>query len=93
MNTKAYETITATELVRNLSAAIDRVRIGGHGLRITKGSRTVAELRPPPKPGLPIGKLAELLESLPEVGDDAGAMARDLESIRRNARLPEDPWG
>ncbi len=87
-----HDSITATELVRNLSAAIDKVRMSGHSLYITKGSQTVAELRPPPKPGLPINKLAGLLKSLPKLNDNAAAMARDLEIIRRQANLPEDPW-
>lgn len=88
----AHETITATELVRNLSVAIDKVRITGHSLYITKGSQTVAELGPPPKVGLPINKLAGLLQSLPKLGDDAAVMAKELENIRRQARLPESPW-
>jgi antitoxin (DNA-binding transcriptional repressor) of toxin-antitoxin stability system len=89
----AHDTITATELVRNLSAAIDTVRMTGHSLFITKGSQTVAELSPPPKPGLPMNKLAGLLKSLPKSGDDASAMANDMENIRRQANLPENPWG
>ncbi len=89
----AHDTITATELVRNLSVAIDRVRITGHSLYITKGLQTVAELSPPPKPGLAINKLAGLLRSLPKLGDEATALAKDLESIRRQANLPENPWG
>jgi antitoxin (DNA-binding transcriptional repressor) of toxin-antitoxin stability system len=39
----AHDTITATELVRNLSVIIDKVRLTGHSLYITKGSQTVAE--------------------------------------------------
>ncbi|MEE9493593.1 MAG: hypothetical protein V3W04_09490 [Gammaproteobacteria bacterium] len=89
----AHDAITATELVRNLAVAIDKVRITGHSLYITKGSQTVAELSPPPKPGLPINKLAGLLKSLPRLGDDISAMDKDLETIRRQANLPENPWG
>ena len=88
----AHDTITATELVRNLAVAIDKVRMTGHSLFVTKGSQTVAELRPPPKAGVPISKLAEVLKSLPKLGDDVSAMAKDLESIRLNARLPENQW-
>ncbi len=89
----AHDTITATELVRNLSAAIDKVRMTGHSLYITKGSQTVAELNPPPKPGLPLNKLAGLLKLLPKSGNDASAMTSDLENIRRQANLPDNPWG
>jgi antitoxin (DNA-binding transcriptional repressor) of toxin-antitoxin stability system len=88
----AHDSITATELVRNLSFIIDKVRLTGHSLYITKGSQTVAELSPPPKPGLPINKLSELLKSLPKLGEDVSAMTRDLEKIRRNTGLPDNPW-
>ena len=92
MKTETHDTITATQLVRNLSVVIDRVRMTGHSLYITKGSQTVAKLSPPPKTGLPINQLAGLLRSLPILGDDASAMAKDLENIRRQASLPENPW-
>lgn len=88
----AHDTITATELVRNLSGAIDKVRMTGQSLYITKGSHTVAELHPPPKPGLSINKLAVLLNGLPKLGDDASTMANDLENIRRQANLPGNSW-
>lgn len=93
MTKPASDTITATELVRNLSVAIDKVRMTGHSVYITKGSQTVAELSPPPKSGLPINKLAGLLNALPKLGDDAAALAKDLENIRCQANLPESPWG
>jgi len=92
MTKTARETITATELVRNLSVAIDKVRMTGNSLYITKGSQTVAELSPPPKLGLPINNLAALLKSLPGLGNDASAMSDDLENIKRNANLPESSW-
>lgn len=92
MARSSHDTITATELVRNLSLAIDKVRITGQSLYITKGSQTVAELSPPPKPGLPINQLADLINSLPKLGEDASAMAEDFKTIRRRARLPDTPW-
>jgi len=88
----ARETITATELVRNLSVAIDKVRVTGDSLYITKGSQTVAELSPPPKPGLPIINLGALLKSLPGLGNDVSAMSSDLEKIRSKANLPKSSW-
>ena len=44
-----HEVISATELARNVSITIDKVRMSGHSLYITKSSQTVAELCPPPK--------------------------------------------
>ncbi len=67
MQNKAHETITATDLVRNLSVVIDKVRMSGRSLYITKGSQTVAELSPPPKAGCTVTKLPGLLRSLPRL--------------------------
>jgi len=92
MSKPAHDTITATQLVRNLSAALDTVRVTGNSLYITKGSQTVAELSPPPKTGLPLNKLVELLKALPKLGSDGIPMSKDLKSIRKKAKLPESPW-
>jgi hypothetical protein len=92
MGIEAHESITATELVRNLSGCIDKVRITRRSLYITKGTQTVAELSPPPKSGLPIEKLGELLAMLPRLGDDAAAMEADIKAIREQASLPGNPW-
>lgn len=92
MTKPAHDTITATELVRNLSAAIDKVRMTGCSLYITKGSQTVAALNPPPRPGLPLTQLIALLEALPKLEGDAAGLARDVKNVRRKARLPTSPW-
>jgi len=85
-------TIKATDLVRNLSSTIDQVRISGRPLLITKGAKTVAELRPPPRVGFPVMRLQELLESLPKLGKAQAAMLRDMAKVRKKAGLPKDPW-
>lgn len=87
-----HASISATELARNIAVSIDRVRMSGHSLYITKGSQTIAELRPPPKAGLPIEKLVSLLHSLPRLSGDAQEMAKDLTYIRKQAILPRNPW-
>ncbi len=92
MSKSARNTITATELVRSLSAAIDEVRVTGRSLYITKGSKTVAELSSPPKTGLPVNALFKLLKTLPKLGDDGTEMEKDLNSIRRKAGLPKSSW-
>ena len=93
MRVDLHETVSATELVRNLSALIDKVRISGRSLHITKGSQTVAELNPPPKTGLLIGELELLLASLPTLGKDGHTLADDIKHIRKYGQLPENPWG
>ncbi len=85
-------TIKATDLVRNLSSTIDQVRITGKPLLITKGTKAVAELRPPPKVGFPIIRLQELLKSLPTLGEEQKAMLRDVGNVRKKSGLPKDPW-
>lgn len=86
------DSISATELARNISMSIDTVRMTGQSLYITKGSQTVAELCPPPKRGFPIARLAEMIAILPKLGDDSKRMAKDIERIRSKAALPENPW-
>lgn len=92
MTRETHNTISTTELVRNLPAAIDRVRLDRRPLVITRGRRTVAELTPPPQGGYPVSKLAQLLESLPKLGEDALGMADDLARVRRHAPMPGSPW-
>ena len=91
-NTNIHETITATDLVRNFSAMVDKVRISGRSIYITKGMQTIAELSPPPKSGFPIKNLASFLKTLPSLGDDADDMSQDIKSIKNKAQLLENPW-
>jgi len=93
MHRSIHDSITATELARNVAQSIDRVRLSGVALSITKGTQTIAELCPPPKPGLPIAKLAELLCLLPKLDADAAVMHQDMNHIRSRAKLLENPWG
>jgi len=92
MKNEVHESVTATELVRNLSGVIDRVRMSGQSLYITKGTQTVAELRPPPKAGYPINRLPGLLNALPELGEEVTGMADDLERIKKTAAVPDSAW-
>lgn len=92
MKSSERTTISATELVRNLPAVIDRVRLSRRPLAITKGRQTVASLEPPPRTGYPIAQLAELLSAQPELGRGGASMADDLARIRRGADLPANPW-
>ena len=84
--------ISTTEMVRNLSAVIDKVRMSGQILFITKGSQTVAQLSPPPKSGYPVDKLSDFLASLPKLNDDASSFSDDLESLKQKAELPGSSW-
>ncbi|MCX7114818.1 MAG: hypothetical protein NTW08_02750 [Gammaproteobacteria bacterium] len=90
---KAHNTITATSFARNIAAVIDKVRFSGKSIDITKGSQTIVTLVPPLKMGLPINQLEQLFKELPHLGvDEASSMAHDLEQLRRQANIVEDPW-
>jgi len=92
MSIETHETVSATELARNLSSMIDRVRVSKRSLYITKGSQMVAELSPPPPQGLQVDDLARLLASLPGLGQDRDAFKEDIETMRSHAALPDNPW-
>jgi len=92
MKMSRNETVSATELVRNLSAIIDKVRVSNRSLYITKGSQTVAELKPPPKVGLSVADFVHLLKALPSLGNDGGKFSEDLASLQHQAKLPDNPW-
>jgi len=87
-----HQTISTTELARNVAMSIDKVRISGQAMDITKGSQVVAALVPPPKPGLPIQALAEVLSTLPSLEDRADHLAEDIAVIKTRAKLSDSPW-
>jgi antitoxin (DNA-binding transcriptional repressor) of toxin-antitoxin stability system len=89
MHNKNYESISATEFVRNISTLIDRVRFSQKTLKIVKGKQTVAELIPPKKVGYPINQLVHMLNSLPKLDSH---MAEDISSIRKQSTLPNSIW-
>ena len=88
-----HEVISATEVVRNFSSAIDKVRYPGIIIYITKGSQTISELSPPPKSGFPTNQLGVLLNSLPGLGEDVELFSEDIQDIKDESAIPEDPWG
>lgn len=91
-NFMQHESISATELARNVATSVDKVRVSGKSIYITKGRQIVAELCPPPKTGFPVDQLAEMIASLPGLGNDAEVMAKDIKKTRRHANLPGNLW-
>lgn len=89
------ERITVTELMRNFREYIGRVTHGRERFLLSRGGRTVAELR-----GIAAGRtLAELLsmlDSLPRLPrEEAKSFARDVEAARAElggAAEARDPW-
>lgn len=91
MHTKA----TVTDVLRNFSDYINRVSYRGERFVLTRGGKEVAELVPAPPAGRPLAELADVLDSLPRLGDEEAArLAEDLHRARAEgpARPPSDPW-
>jgi antitoxin (DNA-binding transcriptional repressor) of toxin-antitoxin stability system len=83
-------TITATELARNLSDILNRVRYKGERFLVQRGGETIAALEPPePRKVLTVGELVEVLgdwrmpEGLADAIEDARAAL---------GPMPEPPW-
>lgn len=47
---------------------------------------------PPPKQGLNVDELVELLSNMPRLGDDAESFAEDVRMARSNDSLPDSSW-
>ena len=86
------EKISATELARNLSSVIDRVRINRAHITITKRNQSIAELIPAHRQGFPVAKLAEFLENQSLALADRKEFSEDLALIRKKSSLPDSPW-
>ena len=81
-------TITATELSKNLSDVLNRVRYRGERFTVARNGEPVAVLGPASPPaGITLRELAAQIGDLPL--PDEG-FVDDLEAMRR-ALVPEDP--
>ena len=87
------ETITVTELARNLASIIDRVRMSSTRVSITRGTQTVAQLVPAVQPRMTLDGLLKVLQAtnLPE--NERESYAADLKTVRKSATVPPSPWG
>lgn len=87
------DSITSTDLARNLASTIDQVRLSGQIIEITKGNQTVAQLIPAAHKGFPVAQLKRFFQELPHLdGKSKTRFASDLKTIRDNATLPGSPW-
>jgi prevent-host-death family protein len=82
-------TITATELARNLSDILNRVRYKGESFRVVRNGETIAEIRPAPG-GQTItwGEFVRIWESLPKPDPE---FWDDVEEARRLMNQPLEP--
>ena len=86
------ESITITELARNLATVIDRVRMSAKRVSITRGTQTVAQLRPAVQPGVTLGGLQDILQRGALSNEERQHYAADLDKVRAAASLPPSPW-
>ena len=84
--------ITATELARNLTDILDRVRDKGETFEVLKRGQIVAEIKPSERKRITLGEFIELLQNGPkpdpEFWDDVEQAHREM-----NQPLPmKSPW-
>ena len=88
------ERISATDAARNFSDLLNRVRYQGKSFEVARGSEVVAKIVPATPPQtVKVADLERLLAGLPSLDpEDAAQLEKDLEVIRREARVPEPKW-
>ena len=70
--------ITATELARNLSDILNRVRYKGESFEVMRGRETLAELKPIARKRATVRDLIDLLENGPKPDPD---FWKDVEEV------------
>jgi antitoxin (DNA-binding transcriptional repressor) of toxin-antitoxin stability system len=80
--------ITATELARNLSAILNRVRYRGESFVIERNGEDIASIAPHGQPGITMKQLAATMSDVPILDED---FEKDLEAARSILREPELP--
>jgi len=88
--------VSVTELLRNFSDILGRVRFRGERFIILRGGKPIAELGPTVE--APIVRLRDLpgiLSSLPPLDpEEIEQFAADLRSLREAVgTIPNQPWG
>lgn len=81
------------DVARDFPAVLDQV-VRGELIEIERGGRVVARLLPAAgESQVKVSDLAQFFRSLPDLGEDAEAFARDIEEGRAMQNVPvRDPW-
>jgi antitoxin (DNA-binding transcriptional repressor) of toxin-antitoxin stability system len=83
--------VSATEVARNLSDFLNRVRYRGERFTVVRGGEDVAEIGPAPRRGVvTLGEVRRALAACPPPDD---GFSTDLESIRAEQPPAEPKWG
>jgi antitoxin (DNA-binding transcriptional repressor) of toxin-antitoxin stability system len=83
--------ISVAEAGRQFDDLIDRVSRQGVTVELERDDQIVARLSPVGR-RMQASDLPRFFASLPSLGDDAEAFARDLDRIRRELPQESDPW-
>ena len=83
--------ISVAEAGRHFEELVERVSRQGVTVELERDDRIVARLSPVGR-RLQAKDLQRFFTSLPPLGDDADAFARDLETIRHVIPQESDPW-
>ncbi len=83
--------ISATEVVRDFSTILNKIKFGGEHYIIKRSGKPVARILPvqDEKQITSLKDLKTLLEQLPNLGDELDSFSRDLKSL--NDEQPEMP--
>ena len=76
------ERISVTQAARNFSDLLNRVYYQGISVELERNNKVIARLVPVrPTPSLRAEDLPAFLASLPKLGEDAEAFARDVKAV------------
>ena len=87
-------TVSASDAARGMGDLLGRVRYRGESFLIKRGRAVVAQLGPPPAPGVTGRELARAWREMPHMTSaEALLFDKDVRAFRRAAnRPPRDPW-
>jgi antitoxin (DNA-binding transcriptional repressor) of toxin-antitoxin stability system len=82
--------ITATELARNLSDILNRVKYKGERFSVERKGEIVAVIEPAPKKAMTVREFFQAYDKIPKPDPD---FWKDVEEGRRLMKQPpRDPW-
>jgi antitoxin (DNA-binding transcriptional repressor) of toxin-antitoxin stability system len=90
----SHQVISATNLARNFSEFLNRVRYQGVTLDVTRGNDVIACISPPsPAGGFPIAQLDRLFASLPRLtAQEAVQFENDVAAVVDKLQPEGDAW-
>jgi prevent-host-death family protein len=89
---RSNEHISATELVRNLSGIIDRVRMNRTPITITKGNQAVAQIVPVLSSRMTLADLSQLLKVDRLNRAQKQSFQKDIDAMTEQEVIPKSSW-